>query len=51
MLAGALTGYLLGYRERSQETMGHKFLGMACVACTGLVLIWSMVNGLFFLLI
>ena len=50
MLAGALTGYILGYQERTREKIGHKVLGMACIVCTGLVLIWSMVNGLFFLL-
>lgn len=49
MLAGALMGYLLGYQERSPEKIGHKFLSMACIVCTGLVLIWSIINGLFFL--
>ena len=50
MLVGALAGYILGYQERSLEKIGHKFLSMACIACTGLVLFWSIVNGLFFLL-
>ena len=50
MLVGALAGYILGYQERTQEKIGHKFLSMACIACTGLVLFWSLVNGLFFLL-
>ena len=50
MLVGALAGYVLGYQERSLEKIGHKFLSMACIACTGLVLFWSIVNGLFFLL-
>jgi rhomboid protease GluP len=50
MLVGALSGYILGYQERTQEKIGHKYLSMACIACTGLVLFWSLVNGLFFLL-
>ncbi len=50
MLAGALAGYILGYQERSQEKIGHRFLSMACIVGTGLVLFWSIVNGLFYLL-
>lgn len=48
MLSGALTGFLLGYQERSRETIGHKFLSMACLVGTGLVLAWSIVNGAVF---
>lgn len=48
MLVGALVGYLLGYRERSREKIGHKFLGTACLICSGVVLFWSIVNGVFF---
>lgn len=51
MLAGALFGFLLGYGERSREKIGHKFLSMACMACTGLVLLWSVLNGTLFLLL
>lgn len=50
MLVGALTGFVLGYRERSREKIGHKFLSMICIVCTGAVLFWSVVNGVFFLL-
>ena len=50
MLVGALSGYILGYRDRSQENRGHKLLSMACIVCTGLVLFWSLVNGVLFLL-
>lgn len=50
MLVGALTAYVLGYRERSREKIGHRFLSMLCLACTGVVLLWSLVNGVFFLL-
>ncbi len=50
MLVGALTGYLLGYRDRLSEKIGHKFLAMACIIATALALSWSVFNGLFFLL-
>lgn len=49
MLAGALFGYLLGYRERKQETFGHKVLAMGCMAVTLLALFWSCLNGVLFL--
>ncbi len=50
MLVGVLAGALLGYRERCQETIGHRVLGTVCLACTGIVLLWSIINGVFFLL-
>lgn len=48
MLVGALTGYILSYRERSREKIGHKLLSMACLIGTAFVLFWSIVNGAFF---
>ena len=50
MLTGALAAFLLGYRERSRDTVGHTFLSIACMICTGLVLLWSIFNGVLFLL-
>ena len=50
MLAGALAALILGYRDRSQEKIGHKFLSMACLVVTGIVLFWAVINGAFFLL-
>ncbi len=49
MFVGLLAASILGYRERCQEKIGHRFLSMACIICTGIVLFWSIVNGLFFL--
>lgn len=49
MLVGALTAYLLGYQDRSPATIGQKWFSMGCVLVTGLVLCWSVINGLFFL--
>ncbi len=49
MLCGAITGYILGYKERSRLTIGHTFLSTACILCTCLTLLWSVVNGAFFM--
>jgi rhomboid protease GluP len=51
MLAGAAVGYLLGYRDRSKEKIWHKYLSMACIVCTCLVLLWSVTRGMLFLIL
>lgn len=51
MAAGAMLGYLLGYRERKKESMGHKYLAMACIAMTLLVMVWAVTSGIFLLLV
>ncbi len=50
MAVGALLAYLLGYREKKRETFSHKVLAMGCVVGTGLILAWSCLNGILFLL-
>lgn len=50
MVAGALLGYLLGYRDRRQETYGHKMLALFCVGATALALLWSSLIGILFML-
>jgi hypothetical protein len=50
MLTGALLGYLLGYTERKRELFSHKVLAMICLASTGVILLWSVLNGVLFLL-
>jgi rhomboid protease GluP len=49
MLCGAIAGFVLGYKERSRLTIGHTFLSTACIICTCLTLLWSVVNGAFFM--
>jgi rhomboid protease GluP len=51
MLAGALLAYLLGYTEKKREKFSHKVLAMICLAATCLILLWSCVNGVLFLLL
>jgi rhomboid protease GluP len=50
MLAGALLGYLVGYTDKKREKFGHKVLAMICLAATSLILLWSCLNGVLFLL-
>jgi rhomboid protease GluP len=49
MLVGALLGYFLGYRERSREKIGHKLSSLSCVVFTGIILFWSLINGILYL--
>ncbi len=51
MLVGALLGYFLGYAEKKRERFSHKILAMICLAATVLVLLWSCLNGVLFLLL
>lgn len=46
ILAGALLGFLLGYRERQKENLFHKVLCIVCVAATVTVLLWAVFSAL-----
>lgn len=46
MVAGALLGYLIGYRERGDEQPWHTMLAAVCMAATGLVLAWMLLNSI-----
>ena len=46
MAAGALLGYLLGYKEKKREAMADKFLGISCVIVSALVLAFAVVSGI-----
>jgi rhomboid protease GluP len=46
MAAGVLLGFVLGYREHSEEQPWHAMLAMLCVAATGVVLFWMLWSGL-----
>ncbi|MDK9706686.1 MAG: rhomboid family intramembrane serine protease [Desulforhopalus sp.] len=48
MLTGALLAFLLGYKDKKKETFGHRVAAMACIIGTGLILVWSCLNGLAF---
>jgi len=51
MLAGALLGYLLGYKERRRESLAHRMLGLVCLAATGLVLIGAVGSSTYYLFV
>ena len=50
MAVGALLAYLLGYRELKRDTYSHKVMAIGCIIGTGLILAWSCLNGILFLL-
>lgn len=47
MLAGIALGFLLGYQERNRESQAHKIAALACVAVTGLILLWAILSSLY----
>lgn len=49
MVTGVVCALLLGYQEKGREHIGHKFLSMSCIIVTGLVLLYSIYNGILFL--
>jgi rhomboid protease GluP len=46
MAAGALLGFVVGYRERSEEQPWHALLAAVCMVATGLVLAWMLLSGI-----
>jgi rhomboid protease GluP len=46
MICGALTAMLLGYTERSRETMAHRSLAALCMLVTLLILLLALYRGL-----
>lgn len=50
MVAGALVGLLLGYRERKKEGYLHKALATVCIVTTAGALLLSVYNGVWFIL-
>nr|WP_320012378.1 rhomboid family intramembrane serine protease [uncultured Desulfobulbus sp.] len=50
MAAGFLLAMLLGYKERTRETIYHKIFAVSCMIITGLILCWGCFNGLLYLL-
>jgi len=50
MLAGGLLGFLLGYKEKRRESLVHRLEGLACLAVTGLVLVWAVGSSFYYLL-
>jgi rhomboid protease GluP len=45
MVAGALLGLALGYRDRKRENLLHKLLAFVCVAGSAASLVWAVVTG------
>jgi rhomboid protease GluP len=51
MAAGALLGYLLGYREKKRETMSQKYLASVCIAATFITLVYACLSGFYHMLL
>ncbi len=48
IVAGALLGMLLGYKERARERVFHKVLAGVFIAITALVLVWAVGSGIYY---
>ncbi|KJS28740.1 MAG: protease [Desulfatitalea sp. BRH_c12] len=48
MAAGVLCGFLLGYHEKSRESMSHRLLAGGCIVATLLALAWGLVRAIAF---
>jgi rhomboid protease GluP len=48
-LAGIAAAHWLGYRERRGESLFHRWLGIACVVGTGIILLWAVASSFVFL--
>jgi rhomboid protease GluP len=48
IIAGALLGILLGYKERVKERAFHRILAGACIIITILVLLWAVGTGIYY---
>lgn len=51
IVAGIFLAWLLGYRERRAETFTHRLAAICCFFATALILGWSLIRGILFLLI
>jgi rhomboid protease GluP len=48
ILAGAVLGVILGYKERMKERAFHKILAGACIIITILILLWAAGTGMYY---
>ncbi|HET58280.1 MAG TPA: rhomboid family intramembrane serine protease [Deltaproteobacteria bacterium] len=47
-LAGVGLAFLLGYNDKKTENHWHRYLSMACIGLTVIVLLWSVVRALYY---
>ena len=48
-LAGIAAAHWLGYHEKRRESLLHRWLGMACIIGTGIILLWAVCSSFVFL--
>jgi rhomboid protease GluP len=49
LASGTLLGFLIGYRERSRETIIHQVLAIGCIFLTVAILLWTIINAIYYL--
>lgn len=49
LVAGALIAFLTGYGERTTEHLLHRLMGTASILVTAAVLLWALIQALYFL--
>ncbi|OIP90537.1 MAG: rhomboid family intramembrane serine protease [Syntrophaceae bacterium CG2_30_49_12] len=48
IISGALLGFLMGYREKSGETIIHQMFAMGCILLTVVILIWTVIAAIYY---
>lgn len=48
IVSGALLGFLMGYREKSGETIIHQALAIGCILLTVVILIWTIIAAIYY---
>lgn len=51
MAAGVLLGFLLGYHEKVRESFSHRIIAIVCICGTALTLLWSVINGVLYIVL
>lgn len=50
LVSGGLIAFLIGYRDRAMERYPHRILGVASILITAAVLLWALLQTLYFLI-
>jgi len=48
IVSGILLGFLMGYHEKSGETIIHRVLAIGCILLTVAILLWSLIAAIYY---
>ena len=48
IVSGILLGFLMGYREKSGETIIHQVLAIGCILLTVVILLWTIIAAIYY---